>query len=53
MSHIEIAHISSSNIEIPNDISGTIYIDKGEMKGGTIRKLLHAGFDIDLEKAIS
>lgn len=47
-----VAHISSSEIEMPNDISGTVYIDKGTWEMDIAKELKSAGFDIDFNKVI-
>ena len=42
-----VSHLSTSDIEMPNDISGTIYIDKVNWKSDIFRELKYAGYNVD------
>jgi len=42
-----VTHIATSNIEIPNDISGTIYLDKSNWQLDILKELKYAGYDVN------
>ncbi len=48
-----VSAIFSHGIEMPNDISGIIYIKQNDWKMDIAKELKHAGFNIDLNKVIS
>lgn len=47
-----VSHLATPNIEMPNDISGTIYVDNNNWKQDIFKELKYAGYDIDANDMI-
>lgn len=46
-----VSHLATSNIEMPNDISGTVYVDKdNNWENDIFKELKHAGYNVDANK---
>jgi len=47
-----VTHIATSNIEISNNISGTIYLDKSNWQLDILKELKYAGYDVNANDII-
>ncbi len=48
-----VSHLATSNIEMPNDISGTVYVDKdNNWKNDIFKELKNAGYNVDANKIV-
>ncbi len=46
-----VSHLARSNIEMPNDISGTVYVDRNNnWKNDIFKELKNAGYDVDANR---